>query len=180
MRILLAIIVIVGIIGLLFVLLRRGTTSENSTIPEQISRESLVIPEQAVHESLVTVEQMPAVVAKLQREGKDSSFAVFMFEPRAGEPKKVSVNLQFSIENGVTGLDWVLLSPRNIADKEALSAFIASSGHAVSEHEMNDVKYLRVEGSGVSELGVKICREFYHLTPDEKMELLAEGFEWQP
>lgn len=178
MRILLAIIVIV-IVGLLFVLLRSRTTSENSASPEQISRENLVIPEQAARESLVTVEQIPDVVAKLQREGKDSSFAVLMFEPRAGEPSGVPVNLQFSIKNGVIGLDWVLLSPRNIADKKALSAFITSAGHAVSEHEMNDVRYLRVEGKRISELGVKVCREFYHLTPDEKIELLTEGFDWQ-
>ena len=74
----------------------------------------------------------------------------------------------------------MLHSPRNIADKKALEAFIAKSGYEFSELEMNDVRYLRVESSDISELGVKICREFYHLSPNEKIELLADGFEWQP
>ena len=178
MKILLVIIVIAGIVGLLFVLLRKGTTSKSLANPEQTPHENLASPMQTSNESLVNLEQIPAVVAKLQRDGRDSSFAVFMFVPLTGEPSGVPVNLQYSIKNGVTGLDWVLLSPRNIADQKTLSTFIIKSGYKFSELKANDVKYLRVEGNGVSELGVKICREFYHLSSDEKIELLAEGFEW--
>ena len=178
MKNLVVIIVIAGIVGLLFFLLRKGTTSESLANPEQTPHENSASPMQTSNESLVTLEQMPAVVAKLQREGKNSSFAVFMFVPTTGEPSGVPINLQYSIENGVTGLDWVLLSPRNIADQKALSSFIIKSGYKISEREENEVKYLRVEGSGVSVLGGKICREFYHLSPNEKIELLTDGFEW--
>ena len=178
MKILIVIIVIVGIVGLLFFLFRKGTTSEILANPAQIPHENLASPMQPSPESLVTLEQIPAVVAKLQREGEDSSFAVFIFVPTTGEPSGVPVNLQYSIENGVIGLDWVLLSPRNIADRKALSTFIIKSGYKISEREENDVKYLRVEGNGISDLGGKICREFYHLSFDEKIELLADGFEW--
>ncbi len=178
MKILLVIIVIAGIVGLLFFLLRKGTTSESLANPEQTPYETLATPMQTSDESLVTLEQMPTVVAKLQREGKNSSFAVFMFVPTTGEPNGVPVNLQYSIENGVTGLDWVLLSPRNIADQKAISTFITDSGYKIFEREENDVRYFRVEGNGVSELGVKICREFYHFPSDEKIELLTDGFEW--
>ena len=178
MKTLLVIVVIAGIVGLLFFLLLTGTSSESLANPEQTPHENLASPTQASKQSLVTIEQMPAVFAKLQREGKNSSFAVFMFVPTTGEPNGVPINLQYSIENGVTGLDWVLLSPRNIADQKALSTFITKFGYKISEREQNDVKYLRVEGNGVSELGVKICREFYHLPSDEKIELLTDGFEW--
>ena len=178
MKILIVIIVIAGIVGLLFFLLRKGTTSERLASPTQAPSENLASPMKTSPESLVTLEQMPAVVAKLQREGKDSSFAVFMFVPTTGEPSGVPVNLQYSIENGKTGLDWVLLSPRNIVDQKALSTFITDSGYKIFEREENDVKYLRAEGNGVSELGGKICREFYHLSPKEKIELLTDGFEW--
>jgi hypothetical protein len=178
MKILLVIIVIAGIVGLLFFLLRNVATSESLVTAKKTPQESLASPMQTSNETLVTLEQIPAVVAKLQHEGKDSSFAVFMFVPKTGEPNGVPVNLQYSIENGVTGLDWVLLSPRNIADRKALSTFITNSGYKFSELEANDVKYLRVEGSNISELGVKICREFYRLSSSEKIELLAEGFEW--
>jgi hypothetical protein len=126
----------------------------------------------------VAANEIPSVVERLQFGEGNPRFAVFMFTP-ADSKDGVPVNLQFSFENGVVGLDWVLLSPRNVADQNGIIEFAKGLSHSVTEHNMNNVRYLRVEGSGVSELGTKIIRDFYKIDPSAKLEMIAEGFKWQ-
>jgi hypothetical protein len=123
-----------------------------------------------------TTDQLPSIVSKLQRTGRDGSFVVFMFEIPSNHDEAV-VNLQYSIENGRLGLDWVLLAPQNVKDETQLADFIKRNGYRVSKHEMNDVSYLRVEGKDIETLGVKILRDFYHLPSEMKLELIIEDFE---
>ena len=123
-----------------------------------------------------TVEDIPSIFAKLATL-KDGSFAVFMFDSplsRGGE----AVNLQYSVEHGTVGLDWVLLGSTNIADKEKVDAFAAQLGHPLSERVMNKVHYLRAEGSGLDRLGMSIIVELYGVPRDAQLELITEGFEW--
>jgi len=102
-----------------------------------------------------------------------------MFLP-PGSTDGVFVNLQYSIEGGVVGLDWVLLAPRNIADQAKVSEFAAKLGYRLDAHEMNNVRYLRVTSGSISELGEKIIEDFYKISPDTKLEMITEGFKWQP
>ena len=48
-------------------------------------------------------------------------------------------------------------------------------GYTVAKREMNAVRYLRVEGKDLKNLGIKILRDFYHLAPEAKLELITEG-----
>src|SRR5713226_7429977 len=101
-----------------------------------------------------TVADIPAIVTKLATL-KDGSFAVFMFDSplsRGGD----AVNLQYSVEHGAVGLDWVLLGQTNIADKEKVSAFASQLGHPMTERAMNDVHYLRTEGRDLDKVGNSI------------------------
>jgi hypothetical protein len=127
----------------------------------------------------VTARDIPAVISRLERSGKDGHFVVLMFVP-PGSTNGESVNLQYSIDGGVVGLDWVLIGPRNIADKAKVSEFSAKLGHRLDEREMNSVRYLRVTGSGISELGTKIIQDCYKISPDTKLGMITEGFKWQP
>jgi hypothetical protein len=127
----------------------------------------------------VTARDIPEVTSQLQRSGKNGHFAVLMFVPPGssdGEP----VNLQYSIEQGAVGLDWVLLGPRNIADQNRISEFASKAGYHFDEHEMNRVRYLRLTGSGISDFGARIIRELYQISPDTKLGMITEGFQWQP
>jgi hypothetical protein len=101
-----------------------------------------------------------------------------MFVP-PGSSDGEAVNLQYSIERGTVGLDWVLISPRNIADQAKVSQLASKHGFLLNEREMNGVRYLRASGSGISELGTKIIEEFYKIDPGTKMEMITEGFQWQ-
>jgi hypothetical protein len=125
----------------------------------------------------VTVRDIPEVISQLQRSSKDGHFAVLMFVPPGSTGD--AVNLQYSMDGGVLGLDWVLIGPRNIADQAKVSAFAAKLGYRLDEHEMNNVRYLRVTGSGISELGAKIIQELYKIGADTKLDMITEGFEWQ-
>jgi hypothetical protein len=121
---------------------------------------------------------LPAVVKQLKETGADNSWAVFMF--RTGLPSLDTtddcLNLQYSIESGTVGLDWVLLGPRNCADKNNLSAFIHRCNYTAEARTMNDVAYLRVEDGDVVELGLRIILDFYDVSPDYAIGLLLEGF----
>jgi len=125
--------------------------------------------------SSVTSRDIPEVISQLERSGQNGHFAVLMFVPPGSEDKE-AVNLQYSIESGVVGMDWVLLGPRNIADRDKVREFASKLGYQLEEHEMNGVRYLRVTGSGISELGTKIIEEFYKVSPETKLGFITEGF----
>jgi len=127
-------------------------------------------------QTFATPDELPSIVTKLEKTGHDGSFVVFMFSLR-GNRDDLFPNLQYSIENGRLGLDWVLLAPQNIKDESKLTDFIKGLGFSVLKREMNDVRYLRVEGNGLDNLGVRILRDFYHLKPDAKLELIIEEFQ---
>ena len=125
------------------------------------------------------VENVPMVFEQLERNQKEGSWAAFAFcPPNSPCTELTSVNLQYSIENGAIGLDWVLLSPRNISDKDRIISFIEKQGHGVLKREENNVSYLRVEDGDLVSLGTRIIEVFYRLGSDDKMDLFLSGFEY--
>ncbi|HLA11140.1 MAG TPA: hypothetical protein VJ023_11165 [Pyrinomonadaceae bacterium] len=156
MEILVPLIVVVAAIGLIVILLRSKGTGQESTY--------------------ATRDQIPSIVSRLQRTGHHGSFVVFMFSV-PGNHDETLPNLQYSIENGRVGFDWVLIAPQNIKDESAVADFIKRLGFTLSKREMNSVCYLRVEGIGVEDLGLKVLRDFYHLPTDAELELIVEGFD---
>ena len=127
------------------------------------------------------VQHIPIVAMQLKAQGLEKSWAVIVFVPAGEAPNNENVvNLQYSIEDGHLGLDWVLRAPRNISDKEKFSEFARSRGHIVTEHEGNGVRYLRIEGPKVAYLGAQVAQEFYGLSSDAEINLIAEKFQWEP
>jgi hypothetical protein len=132
-------------------------------------------------ERKVTIRELPEVVAQLRQTGKDGSFAVFLFTP-ANETggDSATVNLQYSIENAKLGFDWVLLAPRNLADRQKIWDFAKECHLEPTEREMNKVRYLRIEGGDVTDLGMRITKTLYGLTDDSPVDLIVESFAWPP
>lgn len=121
--------------------------------------------------------QIPAVIEQLRQKGSEASWVVFMFyTSRPSVEEDNCPALQYSIQNGKVGLDWVLLGPRNIADKSRIAKFIASRGHKVAEMEMNEVFYLRVENGDIAGLGLSIVEGFYKMPIDADIGTLVSGF----
>jgi hypothetical protein len=121
------------------------------------------------------VRDVPQAIEQLRLQGRDSAILVFMFEPLA-KPAVDAINLQLSIENGHLGLDWVLISPANVADRAKVEAFIRLRGHSIREIEGNGVHCLRVETGDVSALASAIIHDLYKLGPEATLDSVADGF----
>lgn len=137
----------------------------------------------------ITANQIPAVFLELKCQGNDGSYALFSFEPR-NDNSGDEVFLQFSIENGVVGLDWTCSIPkvrnslpayvRNNADRSKFVGFANALGFEVANKEMNNVMYLRVErGGSLSELAVKLMHELYNVGSKDRIKLETDGFTWK-
>lgn len=134
-----------------------------------------------MNNALVSVKatDIPEVVEQLRAKGGDASYAVLMFcTPYALEGEDPIINLQYSVDGNVLGLDWVLLGARNIEDKERIAAFITRAGHAVTEQEVNGVRFLRVEEGDIADLGSRIVTEYYQIERTAEIDLLVDGFEY--
>ena len=124
------------------------------------------------------VSQIPAVFDRLKKDGKDESFAIFMFQPPNQPRPKDVINIQFSIEDGRVGLDWCLIGPSNIRDKEKFERCISMCGSKSQLREANQVKYLRVEDGDLPLLCQKVICDLYEKKAHTKLEMVVEGFQW--
>lgn len=142
----------------------------------------VLIRSRVVPSLTVTVQRVPAVVAQLAQTGKDGAWAVFMFT-RNGAPHTsddTDLNLQYCIDGGRMGLEWVLLIPANVAAADEFRACVTRHGYVAADHEKNRVRYLRVEGTALDALGVTVLKECFGLRDDTVIDLVPDGFTWQP
>ncbi len=125
-----------------------------------------------------TVDQIPAVFDRLQRDGKEGSFAVFL--PKPPDPSKPddTLNIQFSIERGRPGLDWCLLAPTNLRDREKFERLAVGWGYSPRLQTMNGVEYLRIEDGDLPRLCTRVVREIYGQGANAALDLVVEGFSW--
>ena len=126
----------------------------------------------------VTVAEFPRILAAVSASTRTPTFAAFVFTtPDQPEPKD-AVNLQFSLENGRAGFDWVLLAPRNIKDKESFVEYLGRRGYSYSERKMNGVAYLRIEDGDLAQLCSDVVTRLYARPRDEPIDMIVEGFDW--
>lgn len=126
--------------------------------------------------------QIPDVVEQLRRKGTNGSWAVLMFYTPlvSTETSDQCLNMQYAIQNGSVGLEWVLRGERNREDKERLIDFIKAQGHSVFETDLNEVNYLRVEDGDIGDPGIKIVTDLYQVSQDYKLGLIVSGFQYTP
>lgn len=125
----------------------------------------------------ITTPMMRTAVDCLARMGRDGDWLVFMFYTpyESTETDDTCLNLQYSIEDGRLGMDWVLLGHRNAADREKVTMFARLRGHAVLGAEMNGVPYLRIEGGDIRSLGSAVAEELYGMSADSNIGLIVSG-----
>jgi hypothetical protein len=128
----------------------------------------------------IELREIPRVLSALLAAKSSPAFAVFIFDVPDRARGDGTLNLQFSIENGKVGFDWVLLGPQNRRDEERYVAFARSSGYEPVLEEGNGVRYWRVEQGDVARLGGDVITKMYHRSSEKSVKLLVEGFEWKP
>jgi hypothetical protein len=126
----------------------------------------------------VTTRDFAALYSALRSTGSNGSFWVVLI-PGTARDDGYTANLQYSIEDGVAGLDWVLLAKRNSEDKEKFVAEARKAGAKVGEKEMNDVRYLRVtDAKDLVGLGQEVLVQLYGVKPTDRLQLIITDFQW--
>ena len=127
----------------------------------------------------VTTQDFPELFSALKCSGANGAFFVVLI-PGTARNDGFTANLQYSIDGGVVGLDWVLIAKRNIEDQERFQSFIRNSGASVEIKESNGVRFLRVTDSqDIIGLGRDFLIQVYGVKPIDKLQLIITNFKWK-
>lgn len=126
----------------------------------------------------ITPADLPHVLAKVSTASHTPAFAELVFTTPDRPNWRDAVHLRLSLENGHTGLDWVLLARRNIEDKASFVGYAKRRGYSLSEQTKNGVTYLRIEDGDLAQLCADVITRLYARPRSEAIGLIAEGFEW--
>lgn len=121
---------------------------------------------------------LPDLVRALEKEGEDGDFAALMVRAEGKNAPPSGVVIQYSVEQGRVGFDWVLLSPENLQYRERVEDFFRRRGVDLEVRTENDVSYLRSEDVRSAALGQALLNELLQVTDDEALELVAGDMEW--
>jgi hypothetical protein len=127
----------------------------------------------------IRIADLPRLLRALKSHGEEGSFAVLTLRAAGANEAAAEAYVQFSIESGRVGLDWLLQSQRNISDRASFVEVARALGHAVNERETGDVRYLRVDQGDLPHLAAALAERLYGLGPNDAVQLMCEGFEWK-
>ena len=128
---------------------------------------------QGIRRATVAVTDIGQVFRQMSAQGVETSFAVFIIQARG---QKDTVEIQFSVEDGKTGLDWILMSPANVEEKPKVIKYAACKGFKWQEKEMNDWLYLRVDKGDLVGFCTSLIEDLYQVG---EVELKYGGFRYK-
>jgi len=123
----------------------------------------------------VALDEIPSIVDDLQKNGSDASFALFLFNNKA-TATGYAPGLQFSIEKGQLGLDYLLNSDFNKKEEDNFIQKVSELGCKYETREMNKVNFIRVTGDSLVWKAQEIMRRIYQVEGGEKIDLVKKGF----
>jgi hypothetical protein len=126
------------------------------------------------------VAQVGAIFDGLSTASAEPAFAIISFTT-PDRPKAIdALDLQLFRKNGRPGLDWPLSTPRNLQDEERFLAFARAAGFQPRLMETNGIRHYRIDEGDLLQLCTRVITELYDRPPETEIELIVEGFEWQP
>lgn len=130
--------------------------------------------DKGIRRKTIAVANVGDVYRQISAQAVETSFAVFVIQTR-GDSEEGAVEIQYSVENGKTGLDWILMSPSNIEENSRVIQYAASNGVEWQQKEMNDWLYLRIEEGDLVGLCTSLIEDLYQV---EQVELKYGGFKY--
>ena len=116
--------------------------------------------DKGVQTKSISVDDIGEVYRQISTQGIETSFAVFIIATSRWNTAD-TVEVQFSVEKGVTGLDWILMSEPNKREKSRVIQFALSKGAEWQECELNNWIYLRIEQDDLAEICTCLIRDLY-------------------
>ena len=126
-------------------------------------------------EDQIPLHRVSTVYESLRNTGSDGSFAVFLPESTAGAP-----DIQFSVQRGRVGIDWVLVGDASIRGRQAFEKLLDAEEASYREQEMNGVRFVRTEDERAPQLCRRVLEELFEVDPEGSVTLIVESFEWPP
>jgi hypothetical protein len=125
----------------------------------------------------VTLDEIPLLVDALKQTGADNSFALFLF-PEKGSSNDLCPGLQFSIEKGKLGIDYLLNSKFNVREKDKFIKFLSELNCSYAIYNVNDCEYIRTEDGFLTKNFQEMLKLMYNVKDDQKMEVELSGFKY--
>ena len=124
--------------------------------------------------------EFPQIVKMLSKEQGDGSFVMFTV-PNTIDTDGQPLTVQFSVERGSVGFDWLLTSERAKRDRERFMEFSKKEKATVQELAVEDIEYLRVEldNDALAEFGIKILEKLYDVSSINELEVFADASNWR-
>lgn len=127
----------------------------------------------------LTLNDFPALMAALKAAPAKDAFWVVLVPGTAREDGGLA-NLQYSVEDGAVGLDWVLNAKRNVEDRRLFEAFVAHRGGTIERRSGNGMEWLRAKGvTHLVQAGQDFLKSAYEVTPETQLGLELGGFKWK-
>ncbi len=127
---------------------------------------------------VVTLDDVARIHDAVRVATKKEVFAAFLIPYDQEEKSDGLPSVEYSQEDGVIGLDFVLLSKANLAKRESFEHLAASVGYTVVSRSMADVPYLRVVGDDLPNLMRETLVHVFGVGPNEEMAIVLEGVDY--
>ena len=121
--------------------------------------------------------ELPRLFRAFKKQAADESYAGVIVPTGVGDTAEAPY-IQFSMERGRVGLDWLLNTQQGLADEERFVSLAKSLGLPMLEREQNGVKYLRVERGDLLALADAVLGDLYGVKESDLLNLQTSGIEW--
>lgn|GEM_PF-4423537 len=131
---------------------------------------ALQVPENAQ----VKVHQVEALFKALVKAENPPQFVAFVFTPPGSLASEGALSIQFSLEAGKPGFDWVSFDDRNKMDEQRFMNYASKKGYSMRvSYEKDGDRILRVENGDLAALCSGVMTEMYGLSPMTLVDLVT-------
>ena len=122
----------------------------------------------------IKVEHVKALFSALMKSENPPLFVGFIFTPPDSQANLGAINIQFSMEDGKPGFDWISFNDRNKEDEQSFMTYAVERGFLWRlSYERDDDRILRVENGALAALCSGVMTEMYSLPLDQAVELVT-------
>jgi hypothetical protein len=128
-----------------------------------------------------TLNDIPAIVSSLAKHGEDERWVMFVL-PQSGNSDEDCITVQFSVDQGEVGFDWLLDNGLGHAHRSKFEELARRRGWPVTECDSDGFHYLRVQGLTpleIGQVGKEVLTALYNIYPNQQLEIEQDAEDWR-